>query len=93
VLVGVDFELRPGQMSLGPSEELRFYGNLLKNNLFGKKWDLYKIPGPPGYYLAGEKQSSSQLLDNAGNAYANWACHAWHAFRLQLHYTMIATHT
>lgn len=41
------------EMSLGPSEELRFYGNLLKNNLFGKKYDLYSIPGPPGYCLAG----------------------------------------
>ncbi len=41
-------------MSLGPSEELRFYGNLLMNNLWGRKYDLYKIPGPPGYYLAGE---------------------------------------
>lgn len=40
-------------MSLGPSEELRFYGNLLKNNLFGAKYDLRKIPGPPGYWLAG----------------------------------------
>jgi hypothetical protein len=40
-------------MSLGPSEELRFYGNLIKNNMFGHKFDLYKIPGPPGYYLAG----------------------------------------
>jgi hypothetical protein len=41
-------------MSLGASEEVRFYGNLIKNNLFGSKYDLYKIPGPPGYWLAGE---------------------------------------
>jgi hypothetical protein len=40
-------------MSLGASEELRFYINLLKNNLFGPKYDLYKIPGPTGYRLAG----------------------------------------
>lgn len=42
-------------MSLGPSEELRFYGNLLKNNLFGAKYDLHKIPGPPSYWLAGAR--------------------------------------
>lgn len=41
------------QMSLGPSEEVRFYLNLLRNNLFGPKYDLYKIPGPPGYRFAG----------------------------------------
>lgn len=40
-------------MSLGASEEVRFYLNLLRNNLFGPKYDLYKIPGPPGYRLAG----------------------------------------
>jgi hypothetical protein len=40
-------------MSLGASEEVRFYGNLIKNNLFGAKYDLHKIPGPPGYWLAG----------------------------------------
>jgi hypothetical protein len=36
------------------SEELRFYANLFYNNLFGPKYDLYKIPGPPGYWLWGE---------------------------------------
>lgn len=38
----------------------RFYGNLLKNNLFGRKYDLYKIPGPPGYYLAGGYRNTLQ---------------------------------
>eukprot|EP00877_Chromochloris_zofingiensis_P012409 jgi/Chrzof1/7421/Cz02g23030.t1 len=40
-------------MSLGTSEEVRFYLNLLKNTLWGPKYDLYKIPGPPGYRMAG----------------------------------------
>lgn len=42
-------------MSLGASEEVRFYVNLLRNNLFGTKYDLYKIPGPPGYRALGER--------------------------------------
>jgi hypothetical protein len=43
-------------MSLGTSEELRFYTNLLKNNLFGPKYDLHKIPGPKGYTLLGARR-------------------------------------
>ena len=39
-------------MSSG-GEELRFYLNLLRNNLFGRKYDLYKVPGPPAYPLLG----------------------------------------
>jgi hypothetical protein len=42
------------QMSLGAGEEVRFYLNLLKNNWLGPKYDLPKIPGPPGYWGAGE---------------------------------------
>jgi hypothetical protein len=42
-------------MSLGASEELRFYSNMLKNNLLGPKYDLYKIPGPKGYTLLGAR--------------------------------------
>jgi hypothetical protein len=41
-------------MSLGAGEEVRFYLNLLKNNWLGPKYDLPKIPGPPGYWGAGE---------------------------------------
>lgn len=41
-------------MSLGAGEEVRFYLNLLRNNWLGPKFDLLKIPGPPGYWGAGE---------------------------------------
>ena len=61
-------------MSLGASEELRFYGNLIKNNLCGRKLDLYKIPGPPGYYLAGGAHLG--LRDQAV-ANAAWAAAAF----------------
>eukprot|EP00878_Enallax_costatus_P000623 GHUV01000725.1.p1 GENE.GHUV01000725.1~~GHUV01000725.1.p1 ORF type:complete len:552 (+),score=175.13 GHUV01000725.1:213-1868(+) len=40
-------------MSIGSSEEIRFYINLAKNNWFGQKYDLNKVPGPPGYRIAG----------------------------------------
>lgn len=40
-------------MSLGAGEEVRFYLNLLRNNWLGPKFDLLKIPGPPGYWGAG----------------------------------------
>jgi hypothetical protein len=44
-------------MSLCAGEEVRFYLNLLKNNWLGPKYDLLKIPGPPGYWGAGETGS------------------------------------
>lgn len=43
-------------MSIGSSEEVRFYINLVKNNWFGQKYDLNKVPGPPGYRIAGVPQ-------------------------------------
>lgn len=39
--------------SQGYSDGLRFYVNLLRNNVFGSSYDLYKIPGPPAYMFAG----------------------------------------
>lgn len=41
-------------MAITPSDEARLYGNLIYNNLFAPRYDLYKIPGPPGYWLWGE---------------------------------------
>jgi len=40
-------------MAVSASEELKLYGNLLYNALFSPKFDMYKIPGPPGYWLWG----------------------------------------
>ena len=41
-------------MTVTATEELRLYSSLLYNYLFGPKYDLYKVPGPPGYWLWGE---------------------------------------
>jgi hypothetical protein len=40
-------------MAVSARDELKLYGNLVYNALFGPKYDLYKIPGPPGYWLWG----------------------------------------
>jgi hypothetical protein len=56
-------------MSLGAGEEVRFYLNLLKNNWLGPKYDLPKIPGPPGYWGAGEAIDSAAAAVCA-NAFA-----------------------
>lgn len=44
-------------MSISVRDELAIYGRLAYNLLLGPKYDLYKIPGPPGYWLWGERVS------------------------------------
>jgi hypothetical protein len=63
-------------MSLGAGEELRFYLNLLKNNWLGPKYDLPKIPGPPGYWGAGEP-----LVTAAGPTGSSFASNAVQLFQ------------
>ena len=46
-------------MTEARGEERAFYWRLLKQTLFGAKYDLYKIPSPPGHWLWGH---SSALL-------------------------------
>ena len=43
-------------MSVGSSDEVGFYVNLIRNNWLGPKYDLMKIPGPPGYWFVGEQR-------------------------------------
>lgn len=41
-------------MSISGRDELRLYARLAYNALLVPKYDLYKVPGPPGYWLWGE---------------------------------------
>jgi hypothetical protein len=44
-------------MTQAGGEERAFYWRLLKQTLFGKHLDLYKIPAPPGHWLWGHSRT------------------------------------
>jgi hypothetical protein len=46
-----------GIMSVGSGDEVGFYVNLIRNNWWGPKYDLSKIPGPPGYWGLGKREA------------------------------------
>ena len=61
-------------------EDVRYYGHLLYNNLFAPKFDLYKIPGPPGYWLWGARVvlgGSRQGAEHRARAARRLACLHW----------------